>query len=229
MNSTPDPRSTSEGVPPKSTPFDAPPTQASTQSEDLAPTQSENLAPAQSAEQTRVAEQAALEAKMALLPDYDDEPFPRRSGRAAASKTSGGSQEGLAEGASRGFGLGVEGEDVVQAPGSVLAGGCLGGILGNAVLGFVLLGLQRAGVALYGPGVLAIVVALVALALLAGSWPRRVWLAAAGFLLGLIFSFGILFLFVRPALDAVKDGRLPASASPQDEAPPASAEGLQPS
>lgn len=224
MNSSPDPRSPSEAAAAQSAPFDAPPSPRVPQ---------EASAPAQPAEQARVAEQAALEAKMALLPDYDDEPFPRRGGRGAASKTSGGSQEGVAEGFPGGFpggfGPGVGGEDVVQAPVSVLAGGCLGGILGNAALGFVLLGLQRAGVVLYGPGVLAIVVALVALALLAGSWPRRVWLAAGGFLLGLIVSFGVLFLFVRPALDAVRDGRLPASTSPQDGAPPAPEEGLQPS
>ena len=177
-------------------------------------------------EQVRADEKAALDAKMALLPEYGDEAFPRHpklarsSARQASAKT-------------RGFGLAMTGEDAenaVAAPGSVVAGGFLGGMAGNVVLGFALLALQRAGISLYGPGVLAVVVALVALALLVGSWPRRVWLGAGGFLLGLMLCFGALFLFVRPALDPDSARSIPATTSPGGAPPPAEiSDGMQPS
>lgn len=212
MNSAPAPHSDSTS----STPFDAPPAPP--------PAPEEAQAQRQAAEQARTAEQAAIDAKMALLPDYSDEAFPCRATRSrGTARGSGGAK-------ARGFGPDVKDEDAVDAPGSVVAGGCLCGMAGNVVLGFALLALQRAGVALYGPGVLAILVALVVLALLIGTWPRRVWLAAGGFLLGLVLCFGALFLFVRPALDPVSSGSASATIPQGDARPPAEAsEAMQPS
>lgn len=191
-----------------------------------------------------------LQAKMALLPDYGDEPFPRRASgldfSASALGSSLGSGGGRAEarlegarqdepgvsarGRERGLGPDAAGEDAVAAPASVVAAGCLGGMVGNAALGLVLLGVQRAGVTLYGPGVLAVVVALIVLGLLAGSWPRRVWLSAGGFLVGLVLSFGVLLLFVRPALDAATGTRAaPAVLQDDTSAPSGATDGSQPS
>lgn len=204
MNLTPDPNLAS------STPFNA-------------------LTPEEAAAQRRAEEKAVLDAKMALLPEYGDEAFPRRPklARATARKASArarGMEPAVAGEAS------ADAEDAVAAPGSVVAGGCLGGMAGNVALGFVLLALQRAGIALYGPGVLAVVVALVVLALLVGTWPRRVWLAAGGFLLGLVLCFGALFLFVRPALDPASERSIPATTSPGGAPPPVpSSDGMQPS
>ena len=228
MNSTPDPNAT-----PERTPFDAAPADSAP----VAPEDTEDTA-AQARAAALAQEQAALEAKMALLPDYGDEAFPRRASRPAASASASptsrsGKAEPLAgeegvhqveQSRTRGFGPQAPGDEVA-APGSVVAAGCLGGMLGNAALGMVLLGLKRAGLYLYGPGVLAVVVALVVLALLAGSWPKRVWLGAGGFLLGLVLSFGTLFLFVRPVLTAGDDvgAALDPGAAllgPQNDVPP---------
>jgi len=237
MNSTPDPDANSQR-----TPFDAPPADSAPVAPPVAPEDTSAQARAAALAQ----EEAALEAKMALLPDYGDEAFPRRASRPAASVSAPASPASKSSKAeplsgeeivhdgeqSRARGLGPEAPgDEVAAPGSVVAAGCLGGMLGNALLGMLLLGLKHAGLSLYGPGVLAVVVALVVLALLAGSWPRRVWLGAGGFLLGLVLSFGVLFLFVRPALTASTDEGGASPRAPLNDAPPPAAEpdGLPPS
>ncbi len=192
MNPTPDPNATPNQTPFNTpSPFDAP----GITGEAAAQAQTQATA------QAKAREQAELEAKMALLPDYEDEAFPRRSSLLSASGAKPVAVPVHVEAVS-GRGFGPELEEGVDAPAALVAGGCLGGVLSNIVLGFFLLVLQHAGVALYGPGVLAVVVALVVLGLVLGSWSKRVWLSAGGFLLGLLLSFGALFLFVRPALTA---------------------------
>ena len=102
-----------------------------------------------------------------------------------------------------------------QAESSALLGGALCGCFGNVVLGFILLAFERAGLTIYGPGALALVLGVVLLVLLAREWPRRVVLGVVSFGISLLLSYALLYLLVRPALNSFDPGKLPAV--PPDE------------
>jgi hypothetical protein len=160
-----------------------------------------------------------VRAAIAMLPDYDgpDSPSVGHGGHAVdldMARLAREEEEARAGGADRPAGarrfgpaLGREGGDspYYGGTGSVVAGGCLVGVLSNLLLGFGLLAVQRAGLTLSGAPVIAVTVALVALVLLLGTWPQRVWAGAGGFVLGLVACFVAIWLFVRPALTSAPD------------------------
>ncbi len=145
----------------------------------------------------------------ALLPNFDDEARVGETARASGAPLE---------------------TPNTQRDGSVLLGGALCGCFGNVVLGFILLAFERAGVTIYGPGALAVVLGLVLLGLLAREWPRRVTLGVAAFGISLLLSYALLYLLVRPALNSFDPGKLPnvppdetghAIQAPPQNAPPA--------
>jgi hypothetical protein len=86
---------------------------------------------------------------------------------------------------------------------STLFNGCLLGLASNVLLGYFVLMLQRAGLNVYGPGLVAMVVGGGALALALGNWSRRsqtFWSAVLG---GLIIGFALIWLAIRPLFQAV--------------------------
>ena len=93
--------------------------------------------------------------------------------------------------------------------GGVVLGGAVCGCLGNFALGFILLAFERAGLKIYGPGALAMVLGVTLLVLLAREWPRRVLVGGAAFGISLLLSYGLLYLIVRPALNSFDPGKLP--------------------
>ena len=142
----------------------------------------ENPSPAESSRRELTPEERAL------LPDFDDE--ARVGEPALASKTP----------------LDAK---ATQGDGSALLGGAVCGCLGNLALGFVLLAFERAGLQIYGPGALAVVLGLILLFLLAREWPRRVMLGVAAFGISLLLSYFLLYLLVRPALNSFNPSALP--------------------
>ena len=124
----------------------------------------------------------------ALLPDFDDEARvgePRRTPAAPLAAKN------------------------PQGDGSALLGGAVCGCLGNFALGFVLLAFERAGLTIYGPGALAVVLGVILLILLAREWPLRVMLSVAAFGISLLLSYLLLYLLVRPALNSFEPSALP--------------------
>ena len=88
---------------------------------------------------------------------------------------------------------------------SSASGGFVGGMMANLLLGFVLLLLKRAGLPIYGPGLMAMLTGALLLLLILGNWTRPVAFTLLGFLAGLVTTYAVLWLFLGPLLRSALD------------------------
>jgi hypothetical protein len=83
---------------------------------------------------------------------------------------------------------------------AIVLNGCVCGLFLNIVLGYVTLVLQRQGLPVYGPAVVAITVGLGLLLLILKPWSRRTQLLIVSCLGGMILGFCAIWLLIRPLL-----------------------------
>lgn len=131
----------------------------------------------------------------ALLPDFDDE---ARIGSQETVRPSAATAPAAIAPAPKASG------DV-----GVVLGGAVCGCFGNFALGFILLAFERAGLMIYGPGALVLVLGTIVLILLARAWPRRVIVGGAAFGISLLLSYGLLYLIARLVFNSLDPSKLP--------------------